>query len=118
MKERAIRFLLLIALASGFSGSACAASINAAAPAYLTINRLPNVGGGVGVFISIDGVLIARIGWGESYHGGIPSGDHLISITWHPYFMVRTPTEQRIHFESGQSYVLTLKWKADRLVLM
>jgi len=118
MKKRTIRFLLLVALASVFSGSACPASINDVAPGYLTINRLPNVGGGVGVFISIDGVFIARIGWGESYHGAILSGDHLISITWHPYFMVRTPTEQRIHVESGRSYVLTLKWKADRLVLM
>jgi hypothetical protein len=115
--KRAISLLLLAALACFWCGSACAASSNDVTPGYLTINRLPTVGGGVGAFISIDGVFVARIGWGESYHGAILPGDHLLSVTRHPYYMIRTPAERRIHVESGHSYVLTLKWKADRLVL-
>ncbi len=118
MRKRPIRFLLLAAIACACAGSARAASIHDVAPGYLTINRLPTVGGGVGAFISIDGVFVARIGWGESYHGAISPGDHLISVTRHPYYMIRTPAERRIHVESRQSYVLTLKWKGDRLVLM
>ena len=118
MRKRPIGFLLLAAIACISASNARAASIRDAAPAYLTINRLPTVGGGVGAFISIDGVFIARIGWGESYHGAILPGDHLISVTRHPYYMIRTPAERRIHVESGQSYILTLKWKAGSLVLM
>jgi hypothetical protein len=117
MNRGLLCYLLFVAVALIGKGNVSAASSPGAAPGYLTINRLPTVGGGVGAFISIDGVFIARIGWGQSYRGAIAPGEHLISITRHPYYMIRTPAEKRLRVETGQSYVLTLKWGADRLIL-
>jgi hypothetical protein len=77
---------------------------------HLTINRLPNLGGALTAFISIDGVSSARIGWGQSYHGSLAPGDHFISIMVYPNHMILAPAEKRVSVQSGQSYMLTLKW--------
>jgi hypothetical protein len=61
---------------------------------------------------------VARIGWGQSYSGSLAPGDHLLSIAWYPNLMFPGPSEKRLSIQSGQSYMLTLKWKGDRLVLM
>ena len=84
---------------------------------HLIINRLPNLGGGIGAFISIDGATVGRIGWGQSYSQGLPAGAHFVSITVEPNFLFRGPAEQRLTVESGRNYLLTLKWKGDRLIL-
>jgi hypothetical protein len=115
--KRPIFCFLLVQVVFFSFGLAFAAPNQSAAPGYLTINRLPTVGGGVGAFISIDGLFVARIGWGQSYRGPIAPGDHLISITRHPYNMNPAPAEKRIRVESGQSYMLTLKWGGAGLIL-
>lgn len=101
--------------------SSFAASVNSvheSGVGHLTINRLPNLGGGIGAFISIDGVSVARIGWGESYHGSLAPGDHVISITVQPNFLFRAPAEKRLNVRAGENYIFTLRWKGDRLNLM
>jgi hypothetical protein len=126
-RRRVCLFLVALACAilagcetpsAGLASVASADGVSGTGAAYLTVNRLPNVGGGTGSFLSIDGVLVARIGWGQSYHGVLAPGDHLISVMTHPYYMFRGPAEKRLHVQNGQSYILTLRWKADRLVLM
>lgn len=85
---------------------------------HLTINRLPNLGGVLTAFVTIDGLSAARIGWGQSYRGLLAPGDHFISIMVYPKHMILAPAEKRISVQSGQRYLLTLKWSGDRLVLM
>ena len=114
-------FVILVGVNPGAARPASAASVTAShdtSAGYLTIKRLPNVGGGITAYISIDGMSLARLGWGQSYNGSLPPGDHLLSITWYPNFLFPGPSKQRLSIESGQSYKLTLKWKGDRLVLM
>ena len=85
---------------------------------HITINRFPGLGGGITAFVSIDGVSAGRIRWGQSYRNSLAPGDHFISIMVYPNHMILAPAEKRFRVESGQSYLLTLKWEGDRLVLM
>ncbi len=85
---------------------------------YLTINRFPALGGGITAFISIDGVSAGRMRWGQAYHASLAPGDHFISIMVYPNHMIPAPAQKRLNVQSGQSYMLTLKWSGDNLVLM
>ena len=85
---------------------------------HLTINRLPNLGGVLTAVVTIDGESAARIRWGQSYYGSLAPGDHFISIMVYPNHMILAPAEKRINVQSGQRYILTLRWNGDRLVLM
>ena len=97
--------------------AASALAIEPFAAGYLTINRFPGLGGGITAFVSIDGASAGRIRWGQSYHNSLAPGDHFISIQVYPNHMVLAPAEKRFTVQSGQNYLLTLRWEGDRLVL-
>ena len=122
MNKRHFCFLLLAGLACVFLATSVAVAseipLREAAVGHLTINRLPNLGGGVTAFVSIDGVSAGRMRFGQSYHGLLVPGDHFISIMVYPNHMILSPAEKRFSVQGGQSYMFTLKWNGDRLVLM
>ena len=113
--------LIFAVLAGSETTGAFAASVTAipdAEAGRVTINRLPNLGGGVTAFVTIDGVSAGRIRYGQSYHSSLAPGDHSISIMVYPNHMILFPAEKRFKVQGGQSYMFTLQWQGDRLVLM
>ena len=114
----ALTFAVLAGSETTGASAASANSIYDAEAGRVTINRLPNLGGGITAFVTIDGVSAGRIRYGQSYHSSLVPGDHFISIMVYPNHMILSPAEKRFKVQGGQSYMFTLKWQGDRLVLM
>jgi len=100
-----------------------AASISSTRPVeyagggHLRIYRAANLGNAIGVFVSIDGVRVARLGYGQSYSAPISAGPHVVSVIAYPNYLFLAPTEIHLTVQRGQNYAFTLNWRGDRLVL-
>ena len=102
---------------SVFAFDVSAMAVRDSEAGHLTINRFPGLGGGITAFVSIDGASAGRIRLGESYHNSLAPGDHVLSVMVYPNHMILAPAEKRFHVHAGQSYMFTLRWEGDRLVL-
>ncbi len=87
------------------------ASSQAAANACLVIRRAANFGNWQHFNIYIDGTRVANLGYGETYRGLVPPGDHLIRIKQMPHWNGAYPySEQRIRVVQDRPNVFTATW--------
>jgi hypothetical protein len=100
------------------SSSTSAASMMARADSgRLIIRRIPNIGSGLFLKVSIDGKRAGSVGYGQTYNGSLSAGPHVVSVLLIPNRLHLTPTERRITVEKGQTYTFTAKWQGRGLAL-
>src|SRR5438874_13806436 len=86
---------------------ASASTQRAGNPAQLIIRRIPNLGNNVIVDVYLDGQPFAAIGYGHTFEGPLPTGEHVLSVEAAP--SPTWPTRQGvvINAQSGQTYAFT-----------
>ncbi len=105
---------VVCALAAGppSAGSGDGSRSHASAPARLVIKRAANFGNEAHFNIYIDGVRVTNLGWGESYDGLVPAGDHLITLKQMPHLNDAYPFSQhRVRLAPGRTTVFTAIWR-------
>jgi hypothetical protein len=80
--------------------------VNGAA-AHLVVRRLPGLGNRVIVNLSIDGVPVAAIPYGQTYRGLLPPGRHVVSVLATPHPKWPTPSQMILDVRSGHTYNFT-----------
>ena len=83
----------------------------------LVIRRAANLGAGLFLSVSIDGVKVTDLAMGETYDGPLSPGQHVLSARLRPNLLFLAPTQKTLNVTSGQTYMLTAMWQGERLVL-
>lgn len=100
------------------ASSATSTSVMANADSgQLTIRRIPNLGSGLTLNVSIDGKHVASVRKGQTYNGSLSPGPHMVSVLLTPNKLNLPPTEKRVTVEKGQTYTFTAKWRGQILAL-
>lgn len=103
---------------TGASSSTSTASTMASADSgRLVIRRIPNLGSGLVLNVSIDGKQAGSVRKGQTYNGSLSAGPHVVSVLLTPNKLHLTPTEKRITVQKGQTYTFTAKWQGQALAL-
>jgi hypothetical protein len=122
--------LLIAALAcAGLSGcettgtAAPGATASVAAPAgqnaaRLVIRRAANMGTGLFLDVSIDGVRAGALAMGETYRGPLSPGQHVVSVLLRPNQLNLPPARKTLNVVQGQTYRLTAMWQGQTVVLL
>ncbi|MBV9618054.1 MAG: hypothetical protein JO201_02480 [Verrucomicrobia bacterium] len=84
----------------------------------IIVQRAPNFGSDLFIRVSIDGKRVANIPRNQHYGGIVPAGTHTLTVITLPNTESRRPTSIRLIVKSGQVYIFTAAWSADRLVLV
>ena len=114
--------LLIVALTST-AFLTCEASGTAARqqpgtnPGRLIIRRAPNLGTGLFLDVSIDGVRAGTVGYGQTYDGPLSPGRHLVSVFLRPNQLFLSPTQKTLTVESRKTYAFTAMWQGQTVVL-
>jgi hypothetical protein len=84
----------------------------------LTLFRVADFGNLLGLSISIDGIPITTLSWGEGYRAIVRPGRHVITVTDSPSPYGKTKFTQRtIDFAPGQNYAFTAIWDVETITL-
>ena len=84
----------------------------------LTIFRGADFGNQIGLSISIDGIPITTLSWGEGYRAIVRPGRHILTVTDTPSPYGKTKfTHRTIHLISGQNYSFTALWEVETILL-
>lgn len=83
----------------------------------LVILRSPNFGWNIGVDLQIDGRDAASIVQGRHYHGFLPAGHHVLTVSPAPNTDILIPTSTAVNVQPGWTYVFTAMWDS-RLVYL
>lgn len=83
----------------------------------LIIRRAPNLGTGLFLDVSIDGVRAGTVGYGQTYDAPLPAGQHVLSVILRPNQLFLSPTQKTLTVESGKTYALTAMWQGQTLIL-
>jgi hypothetical protein len=84
----------------------------------LTIFRGADFGNQIGLSISIDGIPITTLSWGEGYRAIIRPGRHILTVTDTPSPYGKTKfTHRTINLASGQNYSFTALWEVETILL-
>ncbi len=84
----------------------------------LTIFRGADFGNQLGLSISIDGIPITTLSWGEGYRAVVRPGRHRITVTDTPSPYGKTKfTHRTVDFVPGQSYSFTALWEVETILL-
>jgi hypothetical protein len=84
----------------------------------LTIFRGADFGNQIGLSISIDGIPITTLSWGEGYRAIIRPGRHILTVTDTPSPYGKTKfTHRTINLISGQNYSFTALWEVETILL-
>ena len=69
--------------------------------------------------LSIDGVKVSTLGYGQGYQALVRPGKHVLSVNAAPSGYARTHvTHHRVNLQRGQTYIFTALWEeADRVAL-
>ena len=77
----------------------------------IVIKRSPNIGYQEHLRFYVDGRLFAVLGYGRSYEGVLPAGEHLVVMSQVPHLNDAFPVHyQRIHVAPGRPNVFTATW--------
>ena len=75
------------------------------------MKRSPNIGYQQHLRLYVDGRLFAVLGYGRSYEGVLPAGEHFVVVSQVPHLNDAYPVHyQRIHVMPGQPNVFTATW--------
>jgi hypothetical protein len=84
----------------------------------LTIFRGADFGNQIGLSISIDGIPITTLSWGEGYRAIVRPGRHILTVTDTPSPYGKTKfTHRTINLISGQNYSFTALWEVETILL-
>ena|SRR2546423_10440919 len=84
----------------------------------LTIFRGADFGNQIGLSISIDGIPITTLSWGEGYRAIVRPGRHVLTVTNTPSPYGKTKfTHRTIDLVPGQSYSFTALWDVETILL-
>ena len=84
----------------------------------LTIFRGADFGNQIGLSISIDGIPITTLSWGEGYRAIIRPGRHILTVTDTPSPYGKTKfTHRTINLIPGQNYSFTALWEVETILL-
>jgi hypothetical protein len=86
--------------------------------ARLIIRRIPDLGKAVNINLSIDGVPVATIAYGQTYRGSLTPGLHVLSVFPTPNPKWPTPSEMTLDAKSGHTYTFTVISDSGHLVLL
>ena len=83
-----------------------------------TVFRVADFGNLLGLSISIDGIPITTLSWGEGYRAIIRPGRHVITVSDSPSPYGKTKfTRRTIDFAPGQNYSFTAIWDVETITL-
>jgi hypothetical protein len=101
-----------------FVGDYAAGQPQASGSAQLIIRRIPNLGNNVFVNIYLDGQPIGTIGYGQTYQGSVPTGQHLLSVQAAPRARTTAAPPTTLNVRSGETFRFTaMRDDYGRLVL-
>src|SRR6266480_196353 len=84
----------------------------------LMIFRGADFGNQIGLSISIDGIPITTLSWGEGYRAVVRPGRHVLTVTDTPSPYGKTKlTHRTVDFAPGQSYSFTALWDVETILL-
>jgi hypothetical protein len=84
----------------------------------LTIFREADFGHQVGLSISIDGIPVTTLSWGEGYRAIIRPGRHVLTVTDTPSPYGKTKfTRRTIDLAPGQNYAFTAIWDVENILI-
>ena len=84
----------------------------------LTVFRGADFGNQIGLSISIDGIPITTLSWGEGYRAIIRPGRHILTVTDTPSPYGKTKfTHRTINLAPGQNYSFTALWEVETILL-
>ena len=84
----------------------------------LMIFRGADFGNQLGLSISIDGIPITTLSWGEGYRAVVRPGRHILTVTDTPSPYGKTKfTHRTINLASGQNYSFTALWEVETILL-
>ena len=80
----------------------------------LIVHRAPNMG--AGLILSVDGVRVATIRYGNTYDGYLTPGRHVVSAVPAPNQVRQAPASVTLTVENGQTYSYTASRQGDFVV--
>ncbi len=84
----------------------------------LMIFRGADFGNQIGLSISIDGIPITTLSWGEGYRAVVRPGRHQLTVTDTPSPYGKTKlTHRTVNFAAGQNYSFTALWDVETILL-
>ena len=84
----------------------------------LMIFRGADFGNQLGLSISIDGIPITTLSWGEGYRAIVRPGRHILTVTDTPSPYGKTKlTHRTIDLIPGQNYSFTALWDVETILL-
>jgi hypothetical protein len=84
----------------------------------LMIFRGADFGNQIGLSISIDGIPITTLSWGEGYRAVVRPGRHILPVTKTPSPYGKTKfTHRTIDLIPGQNYSFTALWEVETILL-
>lgn len=109
----------LVAIATSQAGADQPGRAALSDNAHLVVWRAADFGTIQYLDISIDGVRVSTLGYGQGYQALVRPGTHMISVNSASSGYGRTHiTHHRVNLERGQTYIFTALWEtADRVAL-
>ena len=84
----------------------------------LMIFRGADFGNQLGLSISIDGIPITTLSWGEGYRAVVRPGRHILTVTDTPSPYGKTKfTHRTVNLIAGQNYSFTALWEVETILL-
>jgi hypothetical protein len=84
----------------------------------LIIRRAANLGSGLFLDITINGVRVGSLSVGRTYRGSLAPGQHVVSVLLVPNQLNLPPTKKTLTVVKGQTYDLTAMWQGNVVVLL
>jgi hypothetical protein len=107
------RFLMILVLVSAVSiGSTAGGSAG-----HLIVGRVPNFGWNIAVHLQIDGRDVTNIVQGRRYHGFLPAGQHVLTVSPVPNTDLRIPTSITLSVQPRRTYVFNAMWDSNLVFL-
>jgi hypothetical protein len=106
---------------SGTAASGATTSVAARATqggAQLVIRRAANMGVGLFLDVTVDGVRVGALAMGETYRGPLSPGQHTVSVILRPNQLHLSPAKKSFTVVKGQTYMLTAMWQGQTVVLL
>jgi hypothetical protein len=83
----------------------------------LVVNRAADFGTQLFLSLTVDGIPVANLPWGQRFEGLLSPGHHVLTALAVPQPGVRRPSSLHVRIEPGRAYIFTAVWESDRVVL-
>jgi hypothetical protein len=107
------RFFLIFTFISAVSIGTAAAQPSG----RLLVMRPANFGWNLAFNLEIDGRDVGNFVQGRYYHGWLPAGRHVLTVTKVPRTGLTGPTSTTVNVQPGGTYLYTANWDSDFVYL-